>query len=76
MSDDEDDEPIERMESVQMQFGEVEWFTTHYEVLQELYGMFRDNGEATFGLWFFQTGGFHDFVHFVYTYSVLSSKPG
>ena len=37
--------------------------------------MFRDNGEATFGNWFFQNGGFHHFVHFVYAHSVLSSKP-
>ena len=25
----------------------------HYDVLQELYGTFRDFGEATFGTWFF-----------------------
>jgi len=56
------------------QHAEVEWFTTHYEVLVELYKIFRDTGELTFGLWFFQNGGFHDFVHFVYAYSALSSK--
>jgi hypothetical protein len=56
------------------QGAEVEWFTTHYEVLAELYKIFRDSGELTFGLWFFQHGGFHDFVHFVYAYSALSSK--
>jgi len=44
-------------------------------VLEELYRAFRDSGEATFGNWFFQNGGFHHFVHFVYVYSVLSSKP-
>ena len=74
MSDDEDDEPIERMESVQMQFGEVEWFTTHHEVLAEIYKIFRDSGELTFGSWFFQNGGLHDFAHFVYAHSALSSK--
>jgi hypothetical protein len=41
-------------------------------VLEELYRAFRDSGEATFGNWFFQNGGFHHFVHFVYVYSVLS----
>jgi len=35
-------------------------------VLEELYRAFRDSGEATFGNWFFQNGGFHHFVHFVY----------
>ena len=51
------------------------WFTTHYDsVLEELYRAFRDSGEATFGNWFFQNGGFHHFVHFAYVYSVLSSK--
>ena len=44
-------------------------------VLEELYRAFRDSGEAMFGNWFFQNGGFHNFVHFVYVYSVLSSKP-
>jgi hypothetical protein len=53
----------------------MRWFTTHYDsVLEELYRAFRDSGEATFGNWFFQNGGFHHFVHFVYVYSVLSSK--
>ena len=69
-SDDEDPVPVRR------QHVEVEWFTTHYEVLAELYKIFRDSGELTFGLWFFQNGGFHDFVHFVYAYSALSSKRG
>ena len=40
-------------------------------VLEELYRAFRDSGEATFGNWFFQNGGFHHFVHFVYVYYVL-----
>ena len=79
MSDDEgsDDERTERMEAAkeQMEVTELEWFTTHYEVLAELFGMFRDSGESTFGNWFFQNGGFHHFVHFVYAYSVLSSNP-
>lgn len=79
MSDDDgsDDERIERMELAKehLEVTELEWFTTHYDVLQELYGTFRDFGEATFGTWFFQNGGFHHFVHFVYAYSVLSSKP-
>jgi len=48
---------------------------TTSSVLEELYRAFRDSGEATFGNWFFQNGGFHHFVHFVYVYSVLSSKP-
>jgi hypothetical protein len=69
-SDDEDPAPFRG------QHAEVEWFTTHYEVLAELYKTFRDTGELTFGLWFFQNGGFHDFVHFVYAYSALSSKRG
>lgn len=79
MSDDEgsDDEHTERMEEVRgrLEVTELEWFTTHYEVLEELYRTFRDVGETTFGTWFFQNGGFHNFVHFVYAYSVLSSKP-
>jgi hypothetical protein len=79
MSDDEgsDDERTERMEAAKehMEVTELEWFTTHYEVLEELFGMFRDSGEDTFGSWFFQNGGFHHFVHFVYAYSVLSSNP-
>jgi hypothetical protein len=45
---------------------------TTSSLLEELYRAFRDSGEATFGNWFFQNGGFHHFVHFVYVYSVLS----
>lgn len=43
-------------------------------VLEGLYRAFRDSGEATFGNWFFQNGGFHHFVHFVYVslYYLLS----
>jgi len=47
---------------------------TTSSVLEELYRAFRDSGEATFGNWFFQNGGFHHFVHFVYVslYYLLS----
>ena len=60
--------------SFRAQHVEVEWFTTHHEVLAEIYKIFRDSGELTFGSWFFQNGGLHDFAHFVYAHSALSSK--
>jgi hypothetical protein len=47
----------------------------NYDVLQELYLQFKTTGEALFGNWFFQSGGFHHFVAFVYERSQLSSKP-
>jgi hypothetical protein len=78
MSDDEwsDDGYAERTAvACKYEAAELEWFVTHYEAIQELYGAFRDAGEATFGNWFFQKGGFHHFVHFVYQHSELSSKP-
>ena len=43
--------------------------------LQELYHSFKETGETLFGNWFFQSGGFHNFVKFVHTHSQLVSKP-
>jgi hypothetical protein len=51
------------------------WFIENYEALAELYHQFKENGEHMFGNWFYQSGGFHHFVKFVYTHSQLSSKP-
>ena len=51
------------------------WLQQHYDVLQQLYSDFKNNGEAYFGRWFFQSGGFYHFVQFVYAHSLLSSKP-
>jgi hypothetical protein len=42
--------------------------------LQQIESAFK-TGETLFGNWFFQSGGFHHFVHFVYERSQLSSKP-
>lgn len=74
MNDSESSDEEDDLTPFRAQHTMVDWFTTHHEVLAELYKIFRDSGELTFGLWFFQNGGFHDFVHFVYAYSALSSK--
>ena len=55
--------------------SETNWFIEHNDVLQELYHIFKSQGETLFGNWFFQSGGFHHFVNFVYLHSQLSSKP-
>jgi len=58
MSDDEwsDDGYADRTAvAFKYEAAELEWFVTHYEAIQELYGAFRDAGEATFGNWFFHT---------------------
>jgi hypothetical protein len=74
MSDDEDSD-IEDFRFALETRAEDTWFVEHYDVLQQLYHTFKTTGETLFGNWFFQSGGFHHFVHFVYTRSQLSSKP-
>ena len=74
MSDGEDSD-IEDFRVALQNRAEDNWFIEHYDVLQELYHHFRTVGETLFGYWFFQSGGFHHFVHFVYVHSQLSSKP-
>jgi hypothetical protein len=74
MSDDEDSD-IEDFRVALQNREEDNWFIEHYDVLQQLYRYFKTVGETLFGNWFFQSGGFHHFVHFVYVHSQLSSKP-
>jgi hypothetical protein len=74
MSDDEDSD-IEDFRVALQNRAEDNWFIEHYDVLQQLYRYFKTVGETLFGNWFFQSGGFHHFVHFVYVHSQLSSKP-
>ncbi len=74
MSDDEDSD-IEDFRFALETRAEDNWFIEHYDVLQQLYFTFKTTGESLFGNWFFQSGGFHHFVHFVYERSQLSSKP-
>ena len=74
MSDDEDSD-IEDFRVAVATRAEDKWFIDNYDVLQELYLQFKTTGELLFGTWFFQSGGFHQFVHFVYMHSQLSSKP-
>ena len=76
MSDDDDeDSDIEDFRVAVQTRAEDKWFVDHYDVLQQLYHEFKTTGESLFGAWFFQSGGFHHFVHFVYQHSLLSSKP-
>ena len=65
MSDGEDSD-IEDFRVALQNRAEDNWFIEHYDVLQQLYHYFRTVGETLFGNWFFQNGGFHHFVHFVY----------
>jgi hypothetical protein len=74
MSDDEDSD-IEDFRFALETRAEDNWFIEHFDVLQQLYHTFKSTGETLFGNWFFQSGGFHHFVHFVYERSQLSSKP-
>jgi hypothetical protein len=74
MSDDEDSD-IEDFRFALETRAEDNWFIEHFDVLQQLYHTFKTTGETLFGNWFFQSGGFHHFVHFVYVRSQLSSKP-
>jgi hypothetical protein len=74
MSDDEDSD-IEDFRFALETRAEDNWFIEHYDVLQQLYYTFKTTGETLFGNWFYQSGGFHHFVHFVYERSQLSSKP-
>jgi hypothetical protein len=77
MSDDDSDthSDIEDFRVALQNRAEDNWFIEHYDVLQQLYCYFKTVGETLFGNWFFQSGGFHHFVHFVYVHSQLSSKP-
>lgn len=74
MSDDGDSD-IEDFRFALETRAEDNWFIEHFDVLQQLYHTFKTTGETLFGNWFFQSGGFHHFVHFVYERSQLSSKP-
>jgi len=81
MSDDEDSDiedfrvAVESFRVAVESRAEETWFIDHYDVLQQLYHDFKTIGESLFGTWFYQSGGFHNFVHFVYAHSQLSSKP-
>lgn len=46
------------------------WLDEHYDVLQQMYAMFLEVGRVVFGNAFMQFGGFHDFVKFVYEYTL------
>lgn len=71
----DDDSEVEDFRTAVASKLENDWFLKHYTELEELYSSFKTNGETIFGGWFFQSGGFHHFVHFVYLHSQLSSKP-
>jgi len=57
-----DDEPWPRDSSRQRRV----WKEEHYEVLMELYSIFKTNGESVFGRSFFQFGDFYQFVDLIY----------
>ena len=42
-----------------------QWVDAHYDVLEELYHQFRDNGKRVFGDAFFQLGNFGSFIDYV-----------
>lgn len=74
MSSDEDSDEEDFRVAVATR-GVNDWFVDNYDVLEELFGVFKTNGKQHFGNWFFQHGGFHDFVTFILLHSQLSSKP-
>ena len=49
------------------------WLKEHFDVLQELYHQFREAGTCVFGGAFFQLGGFHSFVEFVFQHTIEGS---
>jgi len=75
MSDDDEDSDVEDFRVALETRTADAWFVENFDVLQELYLQFKSTGEQLFGNWFFQSGGFHHFVKFVYERSQLSSKP-
>lgn len=46
------------------------WVDAHYDVLQELYQQFRDNGKRAFGDAFLQLGDFGGFIDYVREHTV------
>ena len=46
------------------------WVEVHYDVLEELYQQFRDNGKRVFGDAFFQLGNFGSFIDYVRMHTV------
>lgn len=46
------------------------WLNAHYDVLNELYNLFRQHGAQVFGGAFFQFGDFAQFVQFVHANTV------
>lgn len=46
------------------------WLLTHYDVLQELYDVFRTHGQALFGGCFMQFSTFGHFCRFVHDMSI------
>ena len=46
------------------------WCDNHFEVLQELYRAFKNDGQVVFGRAFFQFGDFSQFVRLIYDTTV------
>lgn len=47
----------------------TKWTMQNYDVIEEVYRMFRANGTQVFGAAFYQHGGFHNFAAFMYQYT-------
>ena len=75
MSSSDEDSDVEDFRAAVTTRSVNDWFVDNYDVLEELYEVFKTNGRMHFGNWFFQHGGFHHFIDFILLHSQLSSKP-
>lgn len=46
------------------------WVLDHYDALEELYNIYKTKGKILFANAFHQFGGFIQFAHFVYRFSI------
>lgn len=74
-SDHSDDRSDDAEESMEVDFkvtqvDERRWFQDNYDALEHLYGVWKETGRQVFGDAFYQLGGFHHFVAFVYTHTI------
>ena len=49
------------------------WVDAHFDVLQDLYRSFRDQGQFIFGNSFLQTATICDFTRFVFDHTITTS---
>ena len=48
----------------------ADWIVQHTEPIEELYRLFKENGQQIFGRVFFQTGNVTSFANFIYRFTM------